>query len=122
MVENFKDITERKKAEQALLKSEVRYKSVIQDLPILICRFNTDGIIEFVNDAYCGYFGIKREKLIGKDFYGLIPKANRQEVQANLSKLSAKNPLQSHEHKVVDALGHIRYQRWRNSSANEYNE
>ena len=45
----------RQKAEEALRKSEVRYRAVVQDQTELICRFTPDGTLTFVNDSYCRY-------------------------------------------------------------------
>lgn len=102
------------KSQKRELESEKRYRSVVQDLPALICRNTPDGVIEFVNDAYCECFGKSRKELIGKDFYSLIPKEDQDTVRANLNSLNAENPINVNEHKVIDAAGDICYQRWIN--------
>jgi len=94
--------------------SDEKYKSVIQDLPILICRNSKEGIIEFVNEPYCEYFGKSREELVGRDFYNLIPKEEKEMVQSNLAKLNSENPMLVHEYKVIDAKGEIKFHRWTN--------
>jgi len=38
-----------------------RYRSVIEHQTELICRYLRDGTLTFVNDAYCRFFGMKRE-------------------------------------------------------------
>jgi len=56
-VEGFcRDISLRKQIERAHLESEERYRNVVEDQTEFICRFTPDGIITFVNDAYCRYF------------------------------------------------------------------
>ena len=61
----FRDISERKKADQAIRLSEERYRSVVDDTPVLLCSSLPDGEITFVNKAYCKYFGKTSEELIG---------------------------------------------------------
>src|SRR5215211_3603343 len=58
------DITERKEAEEALRRSEQRYRTMIEEQTELVCRFLPDKTLTFVNDAYCRYFGEKPEELI----------------------------------------------------------
>ena len=108
------DITEQKLAEEALRESEEKFRSVVRDLPGLLCRNQPDGVIEFVNDAYCDYFGKSREELIGNNFFELVPEEDRQRVSEALASLRAENPLMVHEHRAIDATGSIRYHRWTN--------
>ena len=67
------DITERKQAESqrdamldALRLSEARCRAVVEDQTELICRFEPDGTLIFVNEAYCRYCGMRSEEMIGR--------------------------------------------------------
>jgi len=106
------DITERKRAEEALRASERRYRTLVEDLPALVCRFRRDGTLTFVNDAYCTYFGKPREKLIGRSFFQFIPPAERAHVRRRYESLTPERPFVTYEHKVVGPDGAVGYQRW----------
>ena len=67
-VHGIRDITQYKRAQDALRESEERYHDVVEDQTELICRFLPDGTHVFVNDAYCRYFDKKREEIIGHRF------------------------------------------------------
>lgn len=108
------DITERKKAEQALKESEQRYRSVVEDTPFLLCSFLPDGEIIFVNSAYCEYFDKTSEELIGSNFKYLIPEEDRQTVLDNILSLKIDSPIMTHEHKVSAPNDRIHWQRWTN--------
>jgi len=108
------DITERKQAEEALRESEEKFRAVVEDTPILICRFISEGIITFVNDAYCKYFDKSLSQLIGKSFYSFIPESDRKTVISNLSTLTAESPVKTHEHRVIGPDGEIYWQKWTN--------
>ena len=52
-----KNYAELAKQQQELLKSEERYRNVVEDQTEFISRFLPDGTHVFVNEAYCRYFG-----------------------------------------------------------------
>jgi PAS domain S-box-containing protein len=108
------DITERKRAEEALLESEDRYRGVVEDTPLLICRFLPSGEITFVNKAYCEYFSKTFEELIGSTFLMLIPEADRQAVTSSISSLTVESPTQSITHRVIASNGDICWHRLTN--------
>lgn len=108
------DITKHKKAEELLRYSEERYRSVVEDSPVLLCSFLPDGEIVFVNNAYCKYFGKTSKELIGSNFKHLIPEEDRQAVLDNIMSLTVGSPTMTHEHKVYAPDGRIRWQRWTN--------
>ncbi len=104
----------RQKAEEALRKSEGRYRAVVQDQTELICRFTPDGTLTFVNDAYCRYFGKKPEELLSHKFMPLIPKEDHREVEKHFASFSRANPVAEQEHRVIAPNGDVRWQRWIN--------
>lgn len=108
------DITEHKKADQALKASEERYRSVVEDSPFLLCSFLPGGEIVFVNAAYCDYFGKTSQELIGSNFKFLIPEEDRQTVLNNILSLTVDMPIMTHEHKVTAPDGQDHWQRWTN--------
>ena len=54
-------------------------------MPHVICRFLPDTTLTFVNEAYCRYWNMSREELIGRKFVELIPEPVRNDVHDDLS-------------------------------------
>ena len=77
-----REITERKKMEEELKKSEERYRSISEDMPAMICRFKHDGTLTFINSFYCQYFNMRHEDLIGRNLFEFISEEQRQFVQS----------------------------------------
>ena len=107
-----RDISERKKAEEEVQKSEERYRNVIEDQTEFICRFLPDGTHLFVNDAYCRYFGKNRDDLIGHRFRPKIPPEDRERVARLIASLTPEHPVEAIDQRIIMPDGSIRWQRW----------
>lgn len=107
-----RDITERKRAEEALRESEKRYRNVVEGQTEFICRFTPDGTHIFLNEAYCRYFGKKREEMIGHRFIPSIPPGDQQPVRDHFASLTRENPVATVEHRIIMPDGTIRWQHW----------
>jgi PAS domain S-box-containing protein len=78
--------------ENARLAQELRlqqqmYSTLVEDQREIICRFNPDGTLAFVNDAYCRYFGKTRDELVGKVFTPLVGRIDEKRAQLVLETL-----------------------------------
>ena len=62
-------------AEEALTRSERRYREVVDSQTELVCRFLPNGSLSFANEAFCAAFKRGREALLGTDFIALLPAA-----------------------------------------------
>jgi len=64
--EALQQIKEREKAEQALKASEIKYRSLFQNLPIGVFHFTKEGKISTVNNAFKDIIKAPTNKLIGR--------------------------------------------------------
>lgn len=108
-----RDISDRKTTELALQQSETRYRAIVEDQTELIVRFLPDTTLLFVNDAYCRYFSISQEEVIGKSYRPIIYEADQARVAQLLQSMSADNPTVTIENRLI-ANGEIRWTQWVN--------
>jgi PAS domain S-box-containing protein/putative nucleotidyltransferase with HDIG domain len=93
--------------------SQENYRQLLEDMPLLICCFDLDGIIYFVNNAYCEYFGRDRSAFLGKNIFEIIEKEEEKAYLENtLSMLTPENPVCESEHFLTMGNGAIRHQLW----------
>jgi PAS domain S-box-containing protein len=75
-----RDITERKRAEEALRQSEERYRNILETMQEAYYETDFAGHFTFVNDALCRHLGYSKEELIGKVFRQFQDEANAKKM------------------------------------------
>ncbi len=108
----IEDITELKQAEQALIESEERYHRVVEDQTELICRYDKDLRLTFVNQAYAGAVGKSPAALIGQPMLDFVPPAYHTKFRAHLASLSTRQPVATAEAPTQLANGNVRWFQW----------
>lgn len=107
------DISDRKQAEAALQESEARYRAILEDQTELIVRSLPNGTIAFVNEAFCRFFGLKREEIIGHHYKPVVFEEDRERVVGLINSISLENPVVSIENRVI-ACQEVRWTQWIN--------
>ncbi len=93
------DITERKKTEEILKKSEEKYRSVVENAADIILTVDNNNVIQFVNH---GRPGVTVEQIIGKNFYNFIPQNYQELVKQKFKNVFESKKPQSYE---IEGMG-----------------
>ncbi len=81
-----RDITERKRTEEALRESEAKFRTVAETASDAILTIDADGKIIFVNAAAEKIFGYRADEMLGKSLTMIIPERMREKHLGGMSR------------------------------------
>jgi PAS domain S-box-containing protein len=82
-----RDITERRHVEEALQKSEEKYRELVENANSIILKMDETGTVTFFNEFAQRFFGYTNDEIIGKPVVGTIVPATESESGRNLRTL-----------------------------------
>jgi PAS domain S-box-containing protein len=77
----WRDITDRKRAEEALRESQKRYKELWDDAPVAYHMLDTKGIIKQVNHTETDMLGYTRDEMVGESIFKFVLPEQRKEAK-----------------------------------------
>jgi PAS domain S-box-containing protein len=66
------DVTQRRRAEEALRESEARFRILADGTPVVIWVHDKEAGLQFINRAYCEFFGVTVEQVAGGNWKPLV--------------------------------------------------
>ena len=99
-----------RETEEALRRSEARYRAVIEAQADLVFRWDLEGRLTFVNEAFCRFLRQPREQLVGGAIGPVLPPGgDHAHLLSNLAALGAERPYLEREHRMTDPDGDVRW-------------
>jgi PAS domain S-box-containing protein len=92
--------------------SEARYRAVVEDQTELICRFDSNWKITFVNDAFCHYYKSCPRKLLAAPFIKCAERAVRKRLKKAIVSLDVSNPIITLEYPIYSNQNQIHWIQW----------
>ena len=115
-----RDITQRKRFEEALRNERDYTARIIERTPALVVGLSPDGITRFTNPAVEKTTGYSSNELIGKNWWStLFPEKSDKQVE-QLRQLKSKGPVRNVELELFTRSGETRVVAW--SNIHRFNE
>jgi PAS domain S-box-containing protein len=111
MVATFLEITQRKQTEEALRRSEEKYRLVVENQNDLVVKVDPRGRFRFASESFCRLFGETEARLLGSFGAHFILAEDRPAVAAELAKLGAPPWTCYVEHRAQTIAG-VRWLAW----------
>lgn len=108
------DITETVRIQTELRESEARYRAIVEDQTEIISRINADGVITFVNEVFCRFFGKTAAELLGKRWQPNAVPEDIPGVEEKLKAMSPARPVVIIENRVYSGSGKIHWMQFVN--------
>jgi diguanylate cyclase (GGDEF)-like protein/PAS domain S-box-containing protein len=102
----IRDVTERKRAEELLVKNEKRLRVITQNAPSIITELDLEGHILFMSRVLPGY---SMDDVLGKHVENWISEKYRPVMQQALDRVIAEGTPQSYESAGAGAHGEMRW-------------
>ena len=117
-----KDITDRKRAENAMRESERRLRTVLETVSLVGIMLDRQANITLCNDYLLALTGWKREELLGRNWFEVfIPPEIHEEVnQAFLKIMDADEFPVHHQNEIVTRAGERRLVEWNNTAIRDH--
>ncbi|MHC4203215.1 MAG: PAS domain S-box protein [Planctomycetota bacterium] len=98
LISIFRNVTERRRVEKKLQRSEENWYSLIKNVPDVILNLNCDGTILFINHAIPGY---TVEDIIGRSIYDFIPSEQHRKTREAIKKVFESGETLSFETNLI---------------------
>ncbi|MBM3174368.1 MAG: PAS domain S-box protein [Chloroflexi bacterium] len=80
IVVNYRDVTERKRAEETLQQSEEKHRTILKEIEDSYFEVDLAGNLTFVNDSTCRSLRYSREELLGMNYRGFTAQEDIEHV------------------------------------------
>jgi len=104
------DVTERRKAEHLVRKSEEKHRSLVEGISHIIFTTDTRGRFTYVSPVIKEILGYSSDELIGKYFYTLVPSEQRHILGEKL-KEAQEGKLSPNDFRMVNKSGSLHWGR-----------
>jgi PAS domain S-box-containing protein len=111
-----RDIAERKRIEATLREAERRWRTLLEEVSLIVIGLDLDGNVEYANSFFLKLSGYKQTEVIGQDWFTtFLPRHQQQEVKRSFLEILNQNFHAHYENPILTKSGEERIISWSNT-------
>jgi PAS domain S-box-containing protein len=116
VVTSFSDITDRKMAEATLQEAERRWRSLLENVQLLVVGLDSMGNVEYINPFFLNLTGYTRAEVVGKNWFeNFLPPSCQQQVNTIFPEDLEHNFYTHYTNPILTQSGEERLIAWNNT-------
>ncbi|NHC36868.1 PAS domain-containing sensor histidine kinase [Scytonema millei] len=111
-----RDITQRLQIEASLREAERRWRSLLENVRLVVVGLDRQGVVEYVNPFFLELVEYTSEEVLGKNWYEVfLPPHQRQRVQEHFLQLQQQGLHNYYQNSILTKSGQERLIAWNNT-------
>lgn len=111
-----RDITQQKQIAASLLETERRWRSLLENVRLLVVGLDRDGKVEYANPFFLELVGYAKAEVLGKDWFAhFLPQHQQQRVQKCFADIMQDNFHPHYQNSILTKFGEERMIAWNNT-------
>jgi PAS domain S-box-containing protein len=102
-----RDLSERKRAEEAVRQAEARFRSLAEDAPVGILETDPDGTVRYANRAAAAIVGTTPEELLGRTWREFVHPEDRERMREEHRTAITWGRVRTTEYRFVGVDGRV---------------
>jgi len=98
--------------QEELRKSREEYQIIVENTPVMMCRWVPDGTLTFANAAFRKYFCKDETDADAMIFYSIMPEESRKALEDGVRLMRTEKRGLACERRVISRDGVVKVQRW----------
>jgi PAS domain S-box-containing protein len=110
------DITQQKQIEATLRESERRWRSLLENVQLVVVNLDRFGKVEYINPFFLELTGYNQEEVIGQDWFAnFLPQSQKQQVEKCFLEILAQEFHPYYQNSILTKSGKEKAIAWNNT-------
>jgi PAS domain S-box-containing protein len=110
------ELHERKQAAAVLREADRRWRSLLDNVQLLVVGLDQTGAVNYVNPFFLNLTGYTQQEVVGKNWFeSFLPQSDQQSIQAIFSDVLTQNAYPYYQNPILTKSGEERFITWNNT-------